>query len=33
LGKLTEDPAAAAKIIEDAKISNASQDDGKKKPE
>jgi flotillin len=32
LGKLTEDPAAAAKIIEDAKISNASQDDEKKSP-
>jgi flotillin len=32
LGKLTDDPAAAAKIIEDAKVSNKSQDDGKKSP-
>ena len=33
LGKLSEDPAGAAKLIEDAKKSISSSDDGKKKPE
>jgi flotillin len=33
LGKLTEDPAGAAKLIEDAKRNNLSSEDGRKKPE
>ena len=33
LGKLSEDPAGAAKLIEDAKKSISSSDDGKKKSE
>ena len=33
LGKLSEDPAGAAKLIEEAKKNNLSDDDGKKKPE